>query len=59
MTFTAQLREETEPLFEAIYQHPFVRGLAEGKLEKKQIIHYVKQDAEYLQAFIKNLCSGS
>lgn len=53
MTFSAQLRKETEPLFEAIYQHPFVRGLTAGKLEKEQIIHYVKQDAEYLHAFIK------
>ncbi|MFI8720768.1 thiaminase II [Bacillus altitudinis] len=53
MTFSTQLRQEAEPLFEAIYQHPFVRGLAAGELEKEQIIHYVKQDAEYLNAFIK------
>nr|MDF9460291.1 thiaminase II [Bacillus pumilus] len=35
MTFSAQLRKETEPLFEAIYKHPFVRGLAKQESWKR------------------------
>ncbi|MFS0653886.1 thiaminase II [Bacillus sp. 179-C3.3 HS] len=53
MTFSTELRREAEPVFEAIYQHPFVRGLASGDLKKEQLIHYVKQDVEYLHAFVK------
>ncbi|MGE6630551.1 thiaminase II [Bacillus sp. NPDC077027] len=53
MRFSAQLRQEAEPIFEAIYHHPFVKGIAEGNLKREQLIHYVKQDFEYLNAFIK------
>ncbi|MDQ0483466.1 thiaminase II [Guptibacillus hwajinpoensis] len=53
MLFTEKLREEAAPIFEAIYNHPFVRGLANGKLEKEQLVHYVKQDFEYLNTFVR------
>ncbi|MFK3959592.1 thiaminase II [Guptibacillus hwajinpoensis] len=53
MSFTEQLREEAAPIFEAIFNHPFVRGIAEGKLEKEQLVHYVKQDFEYLNTFVR------
>ncbi|MDR0270241.1 thiaminase II [Paenibacillus sp.] len=51
--FTEELRSEAEPIFKAIYEHPFVRGIAEGCLQKEQLIHYVKQDFEYLNAFMR------
>ncbi|MBM7645105.1 thiaminase/transcriptional activator TenA [Scopulibacillus daqui] len=53
MTFTVELRKEADPIFEAIFNHPFVQGIAKGHLEKEQLIHYVKQDFEYLNAFMK------
>lgn len=53
MSFTEQLRKENDDLFKAIFNHPFVRGIAGGKLDKEQLIHYVKQDYEYLNAFIR------
>ncbi|WP_416149113.1 thiaminase II [Salipaludibacillus sp. HK11] len=53
MSFTQDLRNETESLFKACYEHPFVQGIAEGNLEKGQLIHYVKQDYEYLNAMIQ------
>lgn len=53
MRFTEELRREADHLFEAIFAHPFVRGIAEGKLGREQLIHYVKQDYEYLNAYMR------
>ncbi len=53
MSFSEQLRKEAEPIFEACYQHPFIQGVAKGEVEKEQLIHYVKQDFEYLNAMIQ------
>ncbi|UTR14166.1 thiaminase II [Salipaludibacillus sp. LMS25] len=53
MSFTSTLRKETNHLFDACYQHPFVQGIGKGELSKDQLIHYVKQDFEYLNAMIQ------
>ncbi len=53
MSFSAELRKEANPIFDAIFEHPFVRGIANGDLRKEQLIHYVKQDFEYLNSFIR------
>ncbi|UOQ45100.1 thiaminase II [Halobacillus salinarum] len=53
MTFTELLRKENNDLFEAIFDHPFVRGLGEGNLPAESIAHYVKADYEYLNAFMQ------
>lgn len=53
MSFSQELRKEAAPIFEAIFQHPFVKGIGAGKLDKEQLIHYIKQDFEYLNAFMK------
>ena len=53
MSFSTELRKEAEPIFDAIFEHPFVRGIANGELRKEQLIHYVKQDFEYLNSFIR------
>jgi thiaminase/transcriptional activator TenA len=58
MSFSQELRKEADYIFEAIYQHPFVKGIAEGHLEKEQLIHYVKQDFEYLNAMIRTYALG-
>lgn len=51
--FTEELRSAADPIFQAIFDHPFVRGIAEGTLQKEQLMHYVKQDFEYLNAYIR------
>ncbi|MEC0369748.1 thiaminase II [Paenibacillus chibensis] len=51
--FTEELRSAADPIFQAILDHPFVRGIAEGTLRKEQLMHYVKQDFEYLNAYIR------
>jgi thiaminase (transcriptional activator TenA) len=53
MSFSAELRKEADPIFDAIFEHPFVQGIANGELQKEQLIHYVKQDFEYLNSFIR------
>jgi thiaminase/transcriptional activator TenA len=52
MSFSAQLRQEAEPIFQAIFNHPFLQGIARGELQKEQLIHYVKQDFEYLNVYM-------
>ncbi|WP_096189800.1 thiaminase II [Evansella halocellulosilytica] len=58
MSFSQQLRQEADYIFEATYNHPFVKGIAEGHLKKEQLIHYVKQDFEYLNAMIQARALG-
>lgn len=53
MSFTQELRKEAAPLFEEIYRHPFIQELKQESLGKEALIHYVKQDYEYLNAMIQ------
>jgi len=53
MLFSEQLRQEADPIFQAIFAHPFVQGIADGQLANEQLIHYVKQDHEYLNVFMR------
>lgn len=53
MSFAQELRRQADDIFQAIFNHPFVRGIAEGQLEREQLIHYVKQDFEYLNAYMR------
>ncbi|MFD0869343.1 MULTISPECIES: thiaminase II [Paenibacillus] len=53
MTFTQQLRETNQDLFEMIFHHPFVEGIGRGDIAKEAVMHYVKADFEYLNAFMK------
>lgn len=53
MNFTDELRKKADDIFNAIFNCPFVQGIAEGKLKKEQLIHYLKQDHEYLTAYMR------
>ncbi|WP_046212520.1 thiaminase II [Paenibacillus wulumuqiensis] len=53
MSFSAEIRQAADPVFEAIYHHPFVQGIARGDLKPEQLVHYVKQDFEYLNSFMR------
>ncbi|MCC5896281.1 MAG: thiaminase II [Alkalibacterium sp.] len=53
MTFTQELRKEAESIFSNILSHPFVKGIGSAQLKPEQLIHYVKQDFEYLNTFIQ------
>lgn len=53
MSFSEQLRNDAEPLFDAIYQHPFVQDIANERLPREAIIHYVQQDIQYLATYAR------
>lgn len=58
MKFSELLWQDTEHIFEACWENPFVQGIGKGKLPKASLIHYVKQDFEYLNAMIKAKAIG-
>jgi thiaminase/transcriptional activator TenA len=51
MGFYADVRAETEPIFQAIFQHPFVLELTEGTLPEAKWGYYLAQDYQYLRDF--------
>ncbi|WP_059105610.1 thiaminase II [Shouchella shacheensis] len=53
MSFSAYVREQAAPIFQAIFKHPFVQGIGKGELRSEALIHYVKQDFEYLNTFMQ------
>ena len=51
MTFTKQLWDETQPIYDAILELPFNQELMQGTLRKDRFEFYIKQDALYLADF--------
>jgi len=49
--FYRELREKTDPLWEAIFHHPFVKGIGDGTLSRDRFEFYLKQDYVYLIDF--------
>ena len=50
-TFYREAREKTDPLWEAIFRHPFVKGIGDGTLSRDRFEFYLKQDYVYLIDF--------
>ncbi|GAA2985868.1 thiaminase II [Lentilactobacillus parakefiri] len=48
---TDTMCEQAEPLFEASFNHPFVKQLSSGSLPQQTFRYYLKQDRYYLQNF--------
>jgi thiaminase (transcriptional activator TenA) len=55
-SFARQQRDRCDDLFEAFYEHPFLRALADGTASRDSVLHYVGQDHEYLTAYLR--CYG-
>lgn len=53
MTFTKELRNENDDIFQRIFHHPFVQGIGKGELPAEAVAHYIKADYEYLNAFMR------
>ncbi|MGD8896611.1 MAG: thiaminase II [Acidobacteriota bacterium] len=49
--FVGEMRKRTEPLWSAIHDHPFVRGLGNGSLAQECFELYLEQDYVYLIGF--------
>lgn len=55
-TFSAELGQRCEHLFQAFWDHPFLAGMRDGTLPRECVLHYVGQDHQYLTAFMR--CYG-
>lgn len=55
-SFCATMGERYAHLFKAFYEHPFLRGLADGTASRERVLHYVGQDNRYLTAYLR--CYG-
>ena len=53
MGWTAYMLEETKPLFERIYEHPFLKELASGTLGRDRMVFSFEQDLHYIDAALR------
>jgi thiaminase/transcriptional activator TenA len=54
-TLTSRLWSSIEPIFARILEHPFLKGLSDGSLERDAFVYYVVQDAHYLRQYARAL----
>lgn len=59
MMFTDRLFQAVEPVWESYLEHPFVKGIGEGTLDKEKFIHYMKQDYVYLIEYSRVFAVGA
>ena len=59
MSFCAEAWKRTEPLQQAILDHPFNRALAAGTLDLERFHFYLTQDSRYLAGFAQALAAAS
>lgn len=50
-SMSREFRERSAPVWQAILEHPFVRGIGSGDLPRDRFEHYLKQDYLYLIEF--------
>ena len=58
MKFTDYLFEEAKDIFNGYLEHPFVKELGEGTLDKEKFKDYLIQDYLYLKEYAKVFCVG-
>ncbi|WP_449539269.1 thiaminase II [Ferdinandcohnia sp. Marseille-Q9671] len=59
MLFSERIRKEANPIWEASFEHPFVKGIGDGSLSIESFRYYVMQDAYYLTHFAKVQAIGA
>ena len=50
-SFSEQLKTEAEPIWRAIFAHPFLREIKDGTLPVAKFRYYLTQDYQYLEGF--------
>jgi thiaminase/transcriptional activator TenA len=53
--WTGRLWTEIEPVYDAILDHPFIKGLASGELSVDSFVQFISQDTHYLQDYVRTL----
>jgi len=59
MTFSKRLWETIEPVWQSYLEHPFVKGIGDGTLDKEKFKHYMKQDYLYLIEYSRIFALGA
>ena len=59
MEFSDRLFKRVEPVWNSYLEHPFVKGIGQGTLDKEKFIHYMKQDYIYLIEYSRVFAIGS
>ena len=59
MEFSDRLFKKVEPVWNSYLEHPFVKGIGQGTLDKEKFIHYMKQDYVYLIEYSRVFAIGS
>jgi thiaminase (transcriptional activator TenA) len=59
VSFSADLREAADPIWQAQHDHPFVRGVADGTLPVEGFKRYVRQDYVFLIDYARLLALGA
>ncbi|MFD1362815.1 thiaminase II [Lentibacillus salinarum] len=59
MTFSDRLFKKIEPVWNSYLEHPFIKGIGEGTLDKEKFIHYMQQDYVYLIEYSRVFAIGS
>ena len=54
-TWTAEMWEESLPIYESILEQPFIRELADGSLSQERFSRYIAQDEIYLSNYGKQM----
>ena len=58
-SFSAQLRADADPLWQAQHDHPTVRGIGDGSLPVDAFARYVRQDYRFLIDYARLLALGA
>ena len=59
MTTTERLLNISKEIWEAYHEHPFVKGIADGSLDKEKFKYYMIQDYLYLIDYTKVFALGA
>ncbi|MDL5361038.1 thiaminase II [Halalkalicoccus sp. NIPERK01] len=59
MSFVASLEPEAERIWDAIHEHPMVRGIGDGSLDEEPFRHWVRQDYVYLIEYNRVFAFGA
>ncbi len=58
MTTVEHLLDATKEIWQSYNEHPFVKGLADGTLDREKFRHYILQDYLYLEDYAKVFAIG-
>lgn len=58
MKVTEQMLEATKEIWDSYNNHPFVRGIEDGRLDKDKFKYYIMQDYLYLKEYAKVFALG-